>query len=134
MNRLLRLTRIAALAITAAIGFATFVPTQAEARQERGWVGGQGADHHYRPIRQVRREQRLHQRHYAPRRHYAPIYHAPSYRQPVYRQQVYHRQVYQRPAPVYYQRSHYSAYGYQQHCEVKKRWRGLNRVRKVVCY
>ena len=123
MNRLLRLTRIAALAITAAIGFATFVPTQAEARQERGWVGGQGADHHYRPIRQVRREQRLH------RRHYAPIYHAP-----VYRQQFYHRQVYQRPAPVYYQRSHYSAYGYQQHCEVKKRWRGLNRVRKVVCY
>ncbi len=73
MNRLLRLTRIAALAITAAIGFATFAPTQAEARQERGWVGGQGADHHYRPIRQVRREQRLHQRHYAPRRHYAPI-------------------------------------------------------------
>ena len=123
MNRLLRLTRIAALAITAAIGFATFAPTQAEARQERGWVGGQGADHHYRPIRQVRREQRLH------RRHYAPIYHAP-----VYRQQFYHRQVYQRPAPVYYQRSHYSAYGYQQHCEVKKRWRGLNRVRKVVCY
>ena len=129
MNRLLRLTRIAALAITAAIGFATFVPTQAEARQERGWVGGQGADHHYRPIRQVRREQRLHQRHYAPRRHYAPIYYAPAYRQPVYRQQFYHR-----PAPVYYQRSHYSAFGYQQHCEVKKRWRGLNRVRKVVCY
>lgn len=123
-----RLLSLAAIAIATLTGAAALAPSEAQARQERGWVGGQGADHHYRPIRQVRREQRVHRRHYAPRHHYAPVYYAPAYRQPVYRQPVYHR-----PAPVYYQHS-YPAYGYQQHCEVKKRWRGLNRVRKVVCY
>ena len=123
MNALLRMTRIAALAVTGLVGIATLAPIQAEARQERGWVVGQGSDHHYRPARQVRREQRLHQRHYAPHRHHAPVYYAPAYRAPVYH----------RPAPVYYQHP-YPAYGYQQHCEVKKRWRGLRKVKKLVCY
>ena len=122
MNALLRLIRLAALAVTGLVGIATFAPTQAQAGHERGWVGGQGTDFHYRPARQVWREQRLHQRHYAPRRHYAPVYYAPAYHAPIYRQ----------PAPVYYQP--YPAYGYQQHCEVKKRWRGLHKVKKVVCY
>jgi hypothetical protein len=122
MNALLRMIRLAALAVTGLVGIVTFAPTQAQARHERGWVGGQGADFHYRPARQVWREQRLHQRHYAPRRHYAPVYYAPVYRAPIYRQ----------PAPVYYQP--YPAYGHQQHCEVKKRWRGLHKVKKVVCY
>jgi hypothetical protein len=123
MDRLLRLTRLAAIAIATLTGAAALAPTQAEARQERRWVGGQGMDHHYRPVRQVRREQRWQQRHYVPR-HHAPVYYAPAYRAPIYRQQ----------APVYYQRSHYPAYGYQQHCEVKKRWHGLRKVKKVVCY
>jgi len=116
MNALLRLIRLAALAVTGLVGIATFAPTQAQAGHERGWVGGQGADFHYRPARQVWREQRLHQR------HYAPVYYAPAYHAPIYRQ----------PGPVYYQP--YPAYGYQQHCEVKKRWRGLHKVKKVVCY
>ncbi len=124
MDRLLRLTRLAAIALFTLAGAAALAPSEAEARHGRGWVGGEGMDQHYRPVRQVRREQRLHQRHYAPRRHYAPVYYAPSYRAPIYRQ----------PAPVYYQRSHYPAYGYQQHCEVKKRWHGLRKVKKVVCY
>lgn len=121
---LLRVTSFAALAIATLVGAATFAPSEAQARHERGWVGGQGADFHYRPIRQVHREQRWSHRHHAQRRHYAPVYYAPAYRAPVYH----------RPAPVYYQQSHYPAYGYQQNCVVKKRWHGLNRVRKVVCY